>query len=353
VAPRRRQLGANLRYLAALLKRFRVNLGIAIALFGVMPFIYQALYVAPNGARIGFGQAFHHVYFLLFGQPSLEYVPIFTIELLNLLIPPVGIAIVIDGVVRFAYLYFAKHRSDKEWIAVISQGMKDHVIICGAGRVGYRVASQLLALNREIVVVDKNEGAAFVSVLRDMKVPVMIDDMKSAEALTRLNVKAAAALVCATNDDLANLNIALDARRGNPNIRVVMRLFDDDLVARVRDNFRADALSTSALAAPAFALAALDPRIVHSFRVGSSLMVVSSFVAAKGLPELTVSEVRDRFGSLTLSLHQGAAEQLHPRGQTKIAQGDVLVLQSSYESYVALREFTGESAPPLTAPRPS
>jgi hypothetical protein len=55
-----------------------------------------------------------------------------------------------------------------------------------------------------------------------------------------MNVKAASAIVCATDDDLANLNIALDARRFKPDIRVVIRLFDDDLVAKVRDTFKAE-----------------------------------------------------------------------------------------------------------------
>lgn len=343
----RRRLSAQLRYLWALLKRFRLTLAAFTLLFGLVPLLYVFLYVGPAGERVTFGLALHHVYFLLFGQPTLPYVDNPVLELCTMLVPPVGIAVVVEGGVRFAYLFFAKHRSDKEWIEVISQTLKDHVVVCGAGRVGYRVATQLLSLGRELVVIEKNEKAPFVTVLRDLDVPVMIEDVRAPKSLERVNVKAASALVCATDDDLANLNIALDARRVNPGIRVVMRLFDDELVERVRTTFEAEAFSTSGLAAPALALAALDPRIIHSFAVGRRLMVVSHFVGAGVLIGLSLNEVRERFGGLTLSLcRSGAEEELHPRGETTISQGDRLTVQGLYEDYLRLRQFTGEARAP-------
>ncbi len=176
-------------------------------------------------------------------------------------------------------------------------------------------------MGKDVVVVEKREDGAFVSVLRDEQVPLLIDDIRSPQCLPRLNVKVASAIVCATDDDLANLNIALDARRFKPDIRVVIRLFDDDLVAKVRDTFKAEALSSSSLAAPAMALAALDPRIVHSFRIGGHLMVVSVFEARTGLPGITISELRDRFGALALALRRGDQEKLHPNGDQRIQHG--------------------------------
>lgn len=344
--PLRRSLAANLRYLVALLARFRVTVILGTLLFLVAPVVFRLLYVGPGGERITLGEAVHHVYFLLYGQPSLPYVGIPLLEALNLFIPPFGIIVLIDGLVRFAYLYFAKHRDDKEWIAVVTQTMRKHVVVCGAGRIGYRVSEQLLALGHEVCVIEKRPDAPFVAILRDRGVPVLVDDIKSPGSLKRTNVEAAAAIVCATDDDLANLNVALDARKVNPGIRVVIRLFDDDLVAKVRETFKAEALSSSMLAAPAMALSALDPRIVHSFQVSGHLMVISRFVADHGLPELTLSEVRDRFGGLTLSLERkGEPEVLHPRGNTKVQRGDVLTVQLEYQDYRRLRDFTGESEP--------
>lgn len=345
-----KRLAVQLRYLRALSRRFRLTLGFCAILFGLGPVLFSWRFSAA-GVPLSFGQALHHVYFLLFGQPSLPYLGDWVVETLNLLIPPLGIALVVDGVVRFAYLFFAKHRSDKEWIAVIAESLEGHVVVCGAGRVGFRVTEELLAMGKDVLVVEKREDAAFVPTLRDRQVPLLIDDTRSPHCLERLHTKKAAAIVCATDDDLANLNVALDARRINPRIRVVIRLFDDDLVHKVKDAFRAEALSTSALAAPAMALSALDPRILHSFRIESHLLVVSAFTANATLAGMTLSDLRDRFGGLTLSLRRAqAAEVLHPKGNTVVEAGDVLTVQLTYASYVALREHTGEADPPVSAP---
>lgn len=336
----------RIRYLVALSRRFRVTVGLALAFFGLMPLVFTALYRGPHGGRIRYGEALHHVYFLMFGQPSLPYVANPLLEALNFAIPPLGVAVIVDGVVRFAYLFFAKHHKDKEWFEVISESMSGHVIVCGAGRIGYRVAQQLLELKREVVVIEKREECHFVSVLRDADVAVMIDDVKNPMTLTRANVARASAIVCATDDDLANLNAALDARRVNPTIRVVLRLFDDDLGARVREAFHCEVLSSSALAAPALALSALDPRIVHSFHVAGELMVVSRFVARAGLAGLTVAAVSERYSALVLSRTHAGSTMLHPAAADVIEAGDALTLQATYGDYQKLREATGEREPP-------
>jgi voltage-gated potassium channel len=103
------------------------------------------------------------------------------------------------------------------------------------------------------------------------------------------------------------------------------------------------------------ALAALDPRIVHSFRVGEHLMVVSTFEAAEGLPGLTVGEVRERFGGLALALRRagGGDEVLHPGHAVALGRGDIVTLQATYGDYLRLRAFTREAAPPVSLLHPA
>jgi voltage-gated potassium channel len=350
--PLDQQLAAKLRQGWALARRFKVVFFNGGLLFGVLPLVFTSLYRTPDGAMIKWGEALHHVYFLLFGQPSLPYVDNWIIEALNILIPPLGLATVVDGGVRFAYLFFAKHRLDKEWIEVITESMRDHIVVCGAGRVGYRVVEQLLKIGAQVVVVEKNEHAHFAGALRDGGVPVLFDDIANPKSLERVNVRTAQAIVCATNDDLANLNVALDARKLNPNLRIVLRLFDEDLVERVRDNFRAEAHSTSALSAPAIALSALDPRILHSFEVGSHLMVVSRFQVGAALEGTTVKTLRDSHGGLTLSLSRPQRPELmHPADEVVFGKGEVATVQLGWADYVKLRAHTGEAKAGLTGDR--
>ena len=93
-------------------------------------------------------------------------------------------------------------------------------------------------------------------------VPVVIGTGREEGILDDINVGHAKSIICGTDDDLVNLEIALDARKINPNIRVVMRMFDQELAAKVRDAFDIHlCFSTSAIAAPLFATSSADGTI--------------------------------------------------------------------------------------------
>jgi voltage-gated potassium channel len=341
---RKRPLKAQLLYLRALLRRFR---GTFIALFLVVGGGGTLLWwlFALEGKPITFSRALLASYFLFFGQPILEIPNSVAIELVFVAIPPLALFTVVEGVVRFAYLFFARERDDKEWFTVLAQTMNDHVIIVGGGRVGFRVFEQLRKLEVPMVVIEKKPEVPFVAEMRAAGVPVLIADVRSPTTLAEANLAQARAVVCATNDDLANLNTALDARKQRPSIRVVLRLFDDDLVSKTREAFDVEAFSTSALAAPAFAVAALDPAIRNSFEVAGRLMVVAVLEAKGVLVGASVASLRDDAGALVLHLSRRTGGTLFdPRGSVQLEAGDQVTLQATLEAYRALRERMGRAA---------
>lgn len=343
------QLAADVRYLRALLRQFRVTFALVLGLLGAVPLLYVWGWRGPGGERVTWGAALHHVYFLLFGNPSLPYTESASMEALNVLVPLLGVAVLADGLVRFSHLFFARRGSTREWIAVRTQGMDGHVIVVGAGRVGYRVSEQLRALGQEVVVLESRADAPLAGALREEGVPVLVENAQNPGALGRCNVARASAVVCATDDDLVNLNVALDARRANPSVRVVIRVFDEDLAEKVREGFGAEALSASGLAAPALAISALDPRVRHSFQAGEHLFVVSEFAAREALAKLTVADLRGKFGALTLSLERNGVTRPYPPGDAHVFAGDRLLVQAHWPDYQRLREHLGEAEAP-TAP---
>ena len=330
------ELVPQLRYFWTLVKRFRFTFFMLLLLvFGGGAVLWVLL--ARAGRPVGLGRAIVAAYFLLFAQPIIDIPDNTAVELVAVLIPPLGITTVAEGLVRFAYLFFARERNDKEWFSVLAQTLKDHVVICGAGRVGYRVYEQLHKLGVPMVMIEKDESKPFLAEIRAAGVTVLLDDVRAAGTLERANVAKARAIVCATDDDLANLNVALDARKVRPGIRVVMRLFDDDLVEKTRVSFDAQAFSTSALAAPALAMAALDPAIKNSFEVGGRLMVVAEMKLASQLG--TVAELRDQSGVLVLHLVRKGGETIFdPTGACCFEPGDVVTVQATLQAYQGLRE---------------
>jgi voltage-gated potassium channel Kch len=82
-------------------------------------------------------------------------------------------------------------------------------------------------------VIAKARGVAFA---RHLDMPVVIGDAPGERTLRRAGPDGAIALVCATSSDIVNLETALQARamRGE-DLRIVLRLFDDDLAQRVSE----------------------------------------------------------------------------------------------------------------------
>ncbi|PIQ29165.1 hypothetical protein COW36_17760 [bacterium (Candidatus Blackallbacteria) CG17_big_fil_post_rev_8_21_14_2_50_48_46] len=133
-----------------------------------------------------------------------------------------------------------------------------HVIVCGAGDVGVRLVECLRLTQAETVVVEHNSEGRFNQRIRDLHYPLLIADATLEETLIRAGVKRARTLICATHQDLVNIEIALNARALNPAIRIVVRIYERDFAEHMREHFGIDvALSSSALASHAFAREAM------------------------------------------------------------------------------------------------
>ena len=107
---------------------------------------------------------------------------------------------------------------------------------------------------------------------------------------------------------MTNLEIALEARELNPSIKVVLRMFDDQLAERVRRGFSIrTAFSTSALAAPVFAAAATRAQIDHSLYVDDVLLNVARTEVREGssLEGRTIAQVEKDL-DITCVLHRGS-----------------------------------------------
>ena len=95
----------------------------------------------------------------------------------------------------------------------------------------------IVANGAEVVVLDKNDDARFMPVARELGVPVLVRNMKEDQALIDAGIEHARAIIIATTDDMANLEVAIDSRRLNPSIRVVMRLFDQQIASKIATAF--------------------------------------------------------------------------------------------------------------------
>ena len=232
-------------------------------------------------------------YCLLFMEHVTETVPEhWFLRTLYVIMPVLGLVIILDGILRFSYHVLRREETGKEWVSAVAKTLSDHVILCGLGKMGLRVLEQLLYLGEQVIVLEKDPQCPHLTFARRHKVPVLIGNGREEGIFDDLNGAQAKSIILATDDDLANLEMALDARQVKGDIRVVLRMFDQELASKIRDSFDIHlALSTAALSAPLFATSSSDRSIVSSFYVDGQLLVAADLVVNPG-SKLAGQEIR-------------------------------------------------------------
>lgn len=114
---------------------------------------------------------------------------------------------------------------------------------------------ELRRLGEDVTAIEEREKDLFVEAVREMGIPVFVGDARRDELLLAAGVPKSKAVVCATSNDLEIFEVALYAKRMNPEARVVMRMFDQRLAGKVGGALELDqSFSTSSLSAPLIAI---------------------------------------------------------------------------------------------------
>lgn len=283
-----------------------------------------------GGRELGWAESFFQSWRLLTGEAA-DNLPTHPVgQLLVYALPLLGILFFAEGVLKLGFTVFNKSDQSEAWVSIHAQASRQHILLCGLGTVGFRILEELVALGEQVFVVERDEHSGFIPQARELGAEVVVGDARTENLLRSLNVAAARAVIVATNDDLANLEIAMDVREMRADVPIIMRLYDQRLANKVKGALGVQvSVSTSKLAAPLFASAALDTNVVGTHRVGDQLMAVVELPAPAGgsLAGRTVQDVGSTHSVLVVALRDAAGGwRLQPRGDDRVDAGGAVQL---------------------------
>ncbi len=210
--------------------------------------------------------------------------------------------------------------------------MEAPIILCGLGRVGWRVLESLQATGMSVVVIDSHCPG---DDQRLGKARLVRGDCRRREILEEAGVASARGVIILTSDDLVNISTALMVRSLHNDVRIVLRMFNQNLIQRlgtaVRNIF---ALSTSTLTAPLLALTALTGQALGAFRLEgwtpSRRQIAEVLVGPdSALRGVAITTVMARYEAVALA-HCPAHGDGHFRHdidpQTRLGEGDRLIV---------------------------
>jgi Trk K+ transport system NAD-binding subunit len=158
-----------------------------------------------------------------------------------------------------------------------------HVIVVGLGNVGTRVIIELHDLGFDVACVDHDPDARGVPLARRLGLPLVIGEASQEETLRAVSLETSIALISVTSSDIVNLETALQARALREDVRIVLRLFDDDLAQRLQKTVgNVVSRSVSYMAAPAFAAALLEHQVLRTIAVGRHVLLIADIRVEPG-----------------------------------------------------------------------
>lgn len=204
--------------------------------------------------------------------------------------------------------------------------MKDHIVVVGCGHLGEKVVSLLEDLSIPYVLIvlpeDKLRNETVIRLLKRGR-PIVFGDATVTDVLLKASVDKAKAIIIAINDDTTNTVIAEKAKRINPRIRTVVRIFNDELASVLSKNPSFDEiLSTTGISRSLFVFGALF-----------DVAVEEDLLAIRVRSELAGRRIRE-IETLGVSVVAVKREGLWMKftKDTAIKEGDVIVIVGPKES---------------------
>jgi len=223
--------------------------------------------------------------------------------------------------------FFGKRRMERE-----VAGLRNHYIICGAGRVGHSVAHELSRKPSPFVIVESEERS--VADL-DPDWLVLIGDAASEKTLRDAGIQYASGLVAATTTDATNIYIALTARSINPNLKIIARASEERAEKHLRTAGADVVISPYAAAGHRIAQSFLRPKVLDFLDIatahsGTLEMVIEEIRVAENsaLAHATVgsSGIHHQFGIMILAIRRSDGEtRFNPTARDTIHAGDYLI----------------------------
>jgi voltage-gated potassium channel len=213
-------------------------------------------------------------------------------------------------------------------------GLKDHVIVCGHGRMGRFVCREFSAMKLPFVAIERNAQALEGLHSSNGKALHLVGDATSDEVLDRAGVTRARSLISALPSDADNLYITMTARLLNERLFIIARAEEDVAEQKLLRAGANRVISPYVLAGHKVSQAVLRPSVVDFIELASKTthleLQIEEIQLASGSSmagqQLRDSTLRRDLGVVVLAIRKPTGAMVSdPAPETVLEVGDTLV----------------------------
>lgn len=209
--------------------------------------------------------------------------------------------------------------------------LKNHIVVCGYGRMGRAVAEVLQERKVPFAVVEKDEASC--RLLAEEQIPFVHGDATEEKILRDVHVETAKTFLACLSDDAHNVFSILLARQLNPEVTIIARAVEEGSEERLRLAGANQVINPYRLGGMRLAFTAVKPTVMDFLEAslsGTSVELELAEIVVHPQSELAGktlagAEVRQRFGIIVVALKRGETSTFNPGPNELIEAGDTLV----------------------------
>jgi voltage-gated potassium channel len=271
------------------------------------------------------------------------------------------------GVVLYALTTTVQGIVQSELVATFGQRrqsrkmskLRNHYIICGAGRVGSHLVRSLLGVEEPFIVIETDQRR--VSELTDLGVIVLVRDATLEESLREAGVEHARGLAACLPDDADNVYVVLTARDLNPNLHIVARAAEEQAEAKLIRAGANRVVAPTIIGGHRMAMALTKPAVddfigsitANELDLAFEQLEVEHSSKLVGL-KLSETTIRSELDIVVVSIRRNDGTILfNPSGEAAIESGDMLIAIGHAESLMKLSALAKGKAAQSRAHEPA
>jgi voltage-gated potassium channel len=264
-----------------------------------------------------------------------------------------GFMIVGVGIVLYALTSTVQTIVQSEMLLTLGQlrhsrkmsKLRDHFIICGAGRVGSHLLRGLKGTEDPFIVIEMDRQK--VEELMDQGVPVLVRDATLEETLREAGVEHARGLATCLPDDADNVYVVLTARDLNPTLHIVARAAEEQAESKLIRAGANRVVAPTIIGGHRMAMALTKPAVgdfldsvtANDLELGFEQLEVESGSKLIGR-KLRETVIRSELNIVVVSIRRNDGKVIfNPSGETQILNGDMLVAIGNAESLGRLNDL--------------
>lgn len=224
--------------------------------------------------------------------------------------------------------------------------LRDHFIVCGAGRVGSHLVRGLLSGAEMFIVIERDPQK--VAELTDLGVMVLVRDATLEESLREAGVEHARGLAACLPDDADNVYVVLTARDLNPHMHIVARAAEEQAEPKLIRAGANRVVAPTIIGGHRMAMALTKPAVddflgsitANKLELAFEQLEVDAASTLTGR-KLSETTIRSELDIVVVSIRRSDGEILfNPSGDAMIQSGDLLIAIGNAESLMKLAALT-------------